>query len=111
MGEGLKRAKAAAKATRVPKSKAVVQLRPVVKIEPEKGAALYVKAGKIPEGWRKLMVYDLKAKRYLDDILEANALEGWFVQAVRDSAGNLQRRGENLVTRRVSRAIRIDRRA
>lgn len=70
---------------------------------------LYVKAGVTP-GWKDLWVWDVKAKRYVADVAEANAVEGWFDQAVRDDQGNLTRRGSSIALRRVRKSIRIDRR-
>ena len=73
------------------------------------GVVQYVKAGQTA-GWRDLWVFDLKAKKYVPDVLEANALEGWYDQAMRDGSGALVRRGAGVAFRRVRRAIRIDRR-
>lgn len=110
MGEGLKRARAAAKATRKPKAAPAAKPKPVAARLPRaEGVVFYVKAGVTP-GWRDLWVYDLKAKKYVPDVAEANALEGWYDQAVRDASGALQRRGVGYAFRRVRGKIRIDRR-
>lgn len=69
---------------------------------------LYVKVGGPPANWRSLVVWDVKARKYVVDIVEADAHHGWYRQALRDAAGNVQIRHGEYVTRRVERAIRIE---
>lgn len=67
---------------------------------------LYAKAGQHPD-WRKLQVVHAKNGRLIPDVLEANAHEGWYVQAVREK-GELRRNAQGqLATRRVHGAIKI----
>lgn len=78
-------------------------------LTPAKKPVLYVKAG-VTVGWRDHWVFDLKTKRYVRDVAEANVPEGWYNQAVRNVDGTLQRRGDGIAYRRVRAPIRIDRR-
>lgn len=69
---------------------------------------LYAKAGSTPD-WRKLQVVHAKNGRLIPDVLEANAHEGWYVQAVKDADGGLMVANGQTKTRRVHAPIRIKR--
>lgn len=71
---------------------------------------LYVKAGVTP-GWRELDVVFKANGRVLRDVIEADAHNGWYVQAVRDAEGMVQRRRDgSMVTKRMIGHVRIVRR-
>jgi hypothetical protein len=74
---------------------------------------LSVKAGGPPGFWRDLEVRLASNGRLIPDVREANAHEGWYVQALRRSDGNLDINplSGTVRTRRVHRRIRITRRA
>lgn len=78
-------------------------------VNPADRAILYVKAGQTV-GWKDLYVWDVRAKVYVKDVLEANASEGWYDQVLRNPDGSLQQRGMGTAFRRVRRAIEIHRR-
>ena len=69
---------------------------------------LYLKAGSIPSDWRSCRVLYANG-REVRDVLEANAHEGWFVQAVRAKGVIQRRRDGSPVTRKVWSKIRIER--
>lgn len=69
---------------------------------------LYVKAGKTPANWRDLVVKRAAGGRVIPDVVEADAFNGWFVQAIRDKAGKVERSpGGTMRTRRVQAKIKI----
>lgn len=61
----------------------------------------YVKAG-VTDGWKKIEVVDLETGDLIQNAIEVNCDEGWLIQAVCDSAGNVlvDRGGKNPITRR-----------
>lgn len=70
---------------------------------------LYVKAGGPPENWRKVRVIRKANGQEVRDVVEANAHEGWFDQAVRDKAGNIKRdKVGRMIIRRVRSAIKLE---
>lgn len=69
---------------------------------------LYAKAGQHPD-WRKLQVVHAKNGRLIPDVVEANAHEGWYVQAVREGGAVKRNASGQMVTRRVVAAIKIQR--
>lgn len=105
MGQGLKRAKAAAKATRKPavKPASAAPKQPPIPPKLEGKPILYAKAGGPPANWRDLRVVAVATGKELRDVIEANAFDGWVVQRVRDGAGKLTA-GE----RRVVVKVRIE---
>lgn len=68
---------------------------------------LYVKVGGPPANWRSLNVVHKSNGRVIPDVLEADAHNGWVIQAVRIN-GELQRQGGQLRTRRFDVPIRIE---
>lgn len=69
---------------------------------------LYVRAGKAPANWRDLVVKRVAGGRVIPDVVEADAFHGWFVQAVRDKAGKVERSAGGVMrTRRVEAKIKI----
>lgn len=69
----------------------------------------YIRAGKHPKDWRDYNV--TRAGRVVPDVIEADAVNGWFVQAVRDKAGQIERHASGTMkTRRVQAKIKIVRR-
>lgn len=67
----------------------------------------YVKAGKAPANWRDLVVK--RRGRVVPDIVEADAFNGWFVQAVRNKAGDIEKTPAGVMrTRRVEAKIVIE---
>lgn len=70
---------------------------------------LYVRTGGPPANWRDLVVRLASNGRLVPDVREANAHEGWYVQALRLPNGHLDiipNRGV-VRTRKVYRKIRI----
>lgn len=96
-----------AKKPAAPKAKKITA--PVPQVPAADRALLYVKAGQTV-GWRELFVWDVRAKAYVRDILEANAAEGWYDQAIRKADGTLEVRPMGVAYRRVRRRIEIHRR-
>lgn len=71
---------------------------------------LYIRAGRHPKDWRSYNVTHANG-RVIPDVIEADALNGWFVQAVRDKAGQVERHASGrMMTRRVQAKIKIVRR-
>jgi len=71
---------------------------------------LYVRAGSngAPKNWRDLVVKRAAGGRVIPDVVEADAFNGWFVQAVRDKAGKIERTPSGVMkTRRVEAKIKI----
>lgn len=81
-------------------------------IPPPDRQLLYVKAGGPPDSWRKVRVIRKANGQEVRDVVEANAHEGWFDQAVRNKAGNIERdKVGRMIIRRVRAAIRLEIRA
>lgn len=51
----------------------------------------YAKSGGAPQRWHRLVVLDAVTREELRYVVEANAVEGWFVRQVRDAEGRLAR--------------------
>lgn len=69
---------------------------------------LYLKAGSIPTNWKAFRVLYANG-RPVRDVVEADAFNGWFVQAVRENGELLRDRLGRLKTRRVVAKIKIER--
>ena len=97
-------ARPATKPARQPKAPKQPPIPPALEERP----ILYAKSGGPPVNWRKLRIMRVSTGKEVRDVVEANAFEGWVVQALRDDEGNLKRRGAELSTRRVEMKIRIE---
>ena len=73
---------------------------------------LYVKTGGPPADWREMRVHLARGGKLVPDVREANAHEGWYVQALRRPDGHLDidPRTGTYRTRKVYRKIKITRR-
>jgi len=69
---------------------------------------LYIKAGSVPADWRAFRVLYANG-RPIRDVVEADAHNGWFVQAVRREGELLRDGAGRLRTRRIEAKIRIER--
>lgn len=70
---------------------------------------LYVKAGGPPANWKAVRVIRKANGQEVRDVVEANAYDGWFDQAVRDKAGAVERdKVRRMIIRRVRAAIRLE---
>ncbi len=70
---------------------------------------LYVKAGGPPANWKKIQVVLKSNGRKVPDVVEADAHEGWYDQAMRDKAGSIERdKVGRMRIRRVRAAIRLE---
>lgn len=69
---------------------------------------LYLKAGSFPTDWKQYRVLYANG-RPIRDVVEADAFNGWFVQAVREGGELLRTSGGALRTRRVEAKIKIER--
>lgn len=70
---------------------------------------LYVRAGVSPPNWRSLEVRFASNGKLVPDVIEANAHEGWYVQALRRPDGRLDLNPTTGTrrTRKVWRKIKI----
>lgn len=72
---------------------------------------LYVRGGGPPADWKQLQVRFASNGKLVPDVREANAHEGWYVQAIRRADGvlDLDPRTGTYRTRKVHRKIKIER--
>lgn len=60
-----------------------------------------------PADWRRLRVFDAATGQQLNGVIEASAVEGWFIRYVFGEDGKILRNGPDKVTERVEAPILI----
>lgn len=68
----------------------------------------YLKAGSVPADWKAYRVLYANG-RPVRDVVEADAFNGWFVQAVREGGEIVRDKLGRMRTRRVVAKIKIER--
>lgn len=68
----------------------------------------YLKSGSVPADWKSFRVLYANG-RPIRDVVEADAFNGWFVQAVREGGEIVRDKLGRMRTRRVVAKIKIER--
>lgn len=68
---------------------------------------LYLRTGSVPKDWKSYRVLYANG-RPVRDVVEADAFNGWFVQAVREGGVLVRTASGRLQTRRVVAKIKIE---